>query len=60
MNIACCWIPLDAEYKAALKYMNKCWYQQAVEHLHQLVIQQLFKMHKMNILQTGKVPIYST
>lgn len=53
MDIPCRWSPLDAEYKAALKYMTERKYHQALENLHLLVIKRLFEMHKLNISGTG-------
>ncbi|KAJ3833909.1 hypothetical protein F5878DRAFT_545718 [Lentinula raphanica] len=47
------WEPQDAEYRKALKYMNKQTYREALLRLHRLVVQRLWELHKMNLSQTG-------
>ncbi|KAK7438741.1 hypothetical protein VKT23_017871 [Stygiomarasmius scandens] len=53
MNISKCWQPSDPEYVKTLEYMNVREYRQALEHLHKLVIQRLYELHRLNLLQTG-------
>ncbi|KAK7447347.1 hypothetical protein VKT23_014057 [Stygiomarasmius scandens] len=47
------WKPTDPQYLDTLKYMNNREYQQALEHLHKLVIQRLYELHRLNLSQTG-------
>jgi hypothetical protein len=53
MNIDRQWEPSDCKYKEAVEYINTRKYRQALEHLHKLVVQRLFELHKMNLSNTG-------
>ncbi|KAK7444566.1 hypothetical protein VKT23_015244 [Stygiomarasmius scandens] len=53
MNISKRWQPSDPEYIKTLEYMNVRDYRQALEHLHKLVIQRLYELHRLNLSQTG-------
>lgn len=48
------WVPGDLEYIETLKYMTERKYHQAADKVHQLVIQRLFELQKLNIAGTGK------
>ena len=54
MGISNWWDLLSPEYLETLGYLNTRSYQQALEELQRLVIQWLFKLHKMNMLATGE------
>ncbi|THU95263.1 hypothetical protein K435DRAFT_819798 [Dendrothele bispora CBS 962.96] len=47
------WKPSDAIYIKTVEYMNVREYRQALEHLHKLVIQRLYELHRLNLSQTG-------
>ncbi|THU89328.1 hypothetical protein K435DRAFT_821451 [Dendrothele bispora CBS 962.96] len=47
------WRPTDTAYIKTLEYMNTREYRQALEHLHKLVIQRLYELHRVNLSQTG-------
>lgn len=53
MGITRRWEPSDPEYMRAVEYVNTRKYRQALEHLHKLVVQRLFELHKMNLSNTG-------
>ncbi|KAK7444532.1 hypothetical protein VKT23_015210 [Stygiomarasmius scandens] len=53
MGIEHRWEPSSAQYLQAMKYMKTRKYQQALEHLHKLIIQRLFELHRLNLNQTG-------
>jgi hypothetical protein len=53
MNIARRWQPSDMQYMKTVKYMATRKYQQALDHLHRLVVQRLFELHKVNLSKTG-------
>ncbi|KAK7453979.1 hypothetical protein VKT23_011491 [Stygiomarasmius scandens] len=57
MNISKCWQPSDPEYIKTLEYMNVRDYRQALEHLHKLVIQRLYELHRLNLSQTDQFNI---
>jgi hypothetical protein len=48
------WMFSSLEYQQTLKYMTNHKYHQALEKLQKLVIQCLFKLHKLNLNHTGK------
>lgn len=48
------WISGDSDYIEALKYIAECRYHRALDKVHQLVIQRLFELYKMNLASTGK------
>jgi hypothetical protein len=56
MGIANLWQPSSPEYQATLKYMSNHQYQCALDNLQCLVVQQLFELQWLNILQTGMCP----
>ncbi|KAE9392688.1 hypothetical protein BT96DRAFT_944487 [Gymnopus androsaceus JB14] len=49
MGITCQWEPSNPEYTRAVEYVNTRKYHQALEHLHKLVVQHLFELHRMNL-----------
>ena len=49
------WEPSDPEYREALKYMQDRKYHKALDTIHQLVVQRLFELHRMNLSGTGNV-----
>ncbi|KAK7435150.1 hypothetical protein VKT23_019842 [Stygiomarasmius scandens] len=53
MGIEHRWEPSSVQYLQAMKYMKTRKYQQALEHLHKLIIQRLFELHRLNLNQTG-------
>lgn len=54
MGIPRRWSVVDKEYVETLQYINTRKYRKALEHLHKLIIQRLFELHKMNLSFTGK------
>lgn len=56
MNISTRWTTLSPEYQSTLKYISNRKYEQALDHLQQLVIKRLFELHKLNLSQTGQYP----
>lgn len=53
MGITHRWGPSDPEYVRAVEYVNTQKYHKVLEHLHKLVVQWLFELHKMNLSNTG-------
>lgn len=53
MGITRRWEVTDPEYMRAVEYVNTHKYHKALERLHKLVVQRLFKLHKMNLSNTG-------
>ncbi|CDO75653.1 hypothetical protein BN946_scf184941.g6 [Trametes cinnabarina] len=53
LNIDVRWQPEDPSYWETLQYMATRKYQRALGKLQRLVILRLFKLHKMNLAQTG-------
>ncbi|KAJ3926014.1 MAG: hypothetical protein NXY57DRAFT_1051549 [Lentinula lateritia] len=53
MGISRRWEVADREYIEGLELISTRKYRQALEHLHKLVVQRLFKLHKMNLSNTG-------
>ncbi|THU88290.1 hypothetical protein K435DRAFT_821707 [Dendrothele bispora CBS 962.96] len=47
------WKPTDPIYLKTLEYMSVREYRQALEHLHKLVVQRLYELHRLNLSQTG-------
>lgn len=47
------WTPATPQYQEAVKYLKERKYQRALEKLQQLVIYQLFELHKLNLARTG-------
>ncbi|THU89589.1 hypothetical protein K435DRAFT_821344 [Dendrothele bispora CBS 962.96] len=47
------WKPTDPMYLKTLEYMSVREYRQALEHLHKLVVQRLYELHRLNLSQTG-------
>ncbi|THU88228.1 hypothetical protein K435DRAFT_821711 [Dendrothele bispora CBS 962.96] len=47
------WKPTDAVYLKTLEYMSVREYRQALEHLHKLIVQRLYELHRLNLSQTG-------
>ncbi|KAJ3740705.1 hypothetical protein EV360DRAFT_57933, partial [Lentinula raphanica] len=47
------WEVTDREYIAGAELITTRKYRQALEHLHKLVVQRLFELHKMNLSNTG-------
>ncbi|RDB25799.1 hypothetical protein Hypma_006601 [Hypsizygus marmoreus] len=48
------WSPTSPEYEKTVRYINNRKYEQALDHLHRLVIQRLFELHKLNLSKTGE------
>ena len=48
------WEPNDADFVNTKQYIATRDYQVALLNLQRLVVQRLFELHKMNLLQTGK------
>ena len=55
MGIAKQWDLTSPKYQETLGYLSTRRYQRALEELQQLVIQRLFKLHKMNLSATGEL-----
>ncbi|KAJ3847649.1 hypothetical protein EV368DRAFT_76590 [Lentinula lateritia] len=53
MGISRRWEVADREYIEGLELISTRKYRQALEHLHKLVVQRLFELHKMNLSNTG-------
>ena len=53
------WDPSSPEYLETLGYLSTRTYQHVLEELWRLVIQHLFKLHKMNISATGECSLHS-
>ncbi|KAJ3817842.1 hypothetical protein F5880DRAFT_1626200 [Lentinula raphanica] len=47
------WEVTDREYIEGAELITTRKYRQALEHLHKLVVQRLFELHKMNLSNTG-------
>lgn len=47
------WEPADPQYRDTLKYMKDRKYHRALDKLHQLVVQHMFELHRMNLSGTG-------
>ena len=48
------WVSSDPEYVEMLKYIAERRYHRATDKLHQLMVQRLFELHKLNVSGTGK------
>lgn len=57
LSISRRWGPGDPEYNETLKYIAERRYHRALDKVHQLVIQRLFELQKLNIAGTGKFHI---
>lgn len=47
------WEPTDPEYRETLKYLKDRKYHRALDKVHQLVVQRLFELQRMNISGLG-------
>jgi len=54
MGISNRWEPTMPKYQQTMKYMKTCEYHRALDNLQRLVVQRLFELHKLNLLQTGE------
>ncbi|KAG6369144.1 hypothetical protein JVT61DRAFT_1403 [Boletus reticuloceps] len=53
LGIQKCWEPSSPEYQETLKYISERKYHCALDNLQCLVVQRLFELQKLNILQTA-------
>lgn len=53
------WEPTDPEYRETLKYIRDRKYHRALDKVHQLVVQRLFELQRMNISGLGMSPLTS-
>lgn len=54
LNISDCWMPGSEEWTAAAEKVSMRQYQRCLDTLEGLVVARMFKLTKMNMLQTGK------
>jgi hypothetical protein len=47
------WQPSSSEYINAVQYLGRRKYEKALDHLQKLVVQRLFKLHRMNQSRNG-------
>jgi len=55
LNIEQTWMEADPEYQDTKKYLQHQDFHHALDHVQQLVVQQLFEMLKANIVGMGNV-----
>ncbi len=49
------WTPAHSKYQEIVNFLVERKYRRALDKLQKLVIQRLFKLHKLNLAQTGKL-----
>ena len=54
LNVHRRWVSSDPEYVDMLKYISERRYHRAADKVHQLMIQRLFELHKLNVSGTGE------